>query len=186
MEAFGLLMHGFAVLLTWKTLALMMIGLVLGIFVGVLPGLGGPNGVAILLPLTFTMDPTSAIVMLSCIYWGALFGGAITSILFNIPGEAWSVATTFDGYPMAQQGKAAEALTAAFTSSFIGSLVAVLLITFLAPLISSFALKFGPPRPGSTPTKMPSTRPTIMSAMIFQVSSTLKPYSRRPSASTAR
>src|SRR5690242_20931605 len=69
MEAFGLLMHGFAVLLTWKTLALMMIGLVLGIFVGVLPGLGGPNGVAILLPLTFTMDPTSAIVMLSCIYW---------------------------------------------------------------------------------------------------------------------
>ena len=145
MEAFGLLMHGFAVLLTWKTLLLMMVGLVLGIFVGVLPGLGGPNGVAILLPLTFTMDPTSAIVMLSCIYWGALFGGAITSILFNIPGEAWSVATTFDGYPMAQQGKAAEALTAAFTSSFIGSLVAVLLITFLAPMISSFALKFGPP-----------------------------------------
>jgi putative tricarboxylic transport membrane protein len=145
MEAFGLLVHGFAVLLTWKTLALMMIGLVLGIFVGVLPGLGGPNGVAILLPLTFTMDPTSAIVMLSCIYWGALFGGAITSILFNIPGEAWSVATTFDGYPMAQQGRAAEALTAAFTSSFIGSLVAVLLITFLAPMISSFALKFGPP-----------------------------------------
>jgi TctA family transporter len=145
MEAFGLLMHGFAVLLTWKTLALMMVGLVLGVFVGVLPGLGGPNGVAILLPLTFTMDPTSAIVMLSCIYWGALFGGAITSILFNIPGEAWSVATTFDGYPMAQQGRAAEALTAAFTSSFIGSLVAVLLITFLAPMISSFALKFGPP-----------------------------------------
>ena len=145
MEAFGLLLHGFAVLLTWKTLALMMVGLVLGIFVGVLPGLGGPNGVAILLPLTFTMDPTSAIVMLSCIYWGALFGGAITSILFNIPGEAWSVATTFDGYPMAQQGRAAEALTAAFTSSFIGSLVAVLLITFLAPGIASFALRFGPP-----------------------------------------
>ena len=145
MEAFGLLLHGFAVLMTWKTIALMMVGLVLGIFVGVLPGLGGPNGVAILLPLTFTMDPTSAIVMLSSIYWGALFGGAITSILFNIPGEAWSVATTFDGYPMAQQGRAAEALTAAFTSSFIGSLVAVLLITFLAPLISSFALKFGPP-----------------------------------------
>ncbi|MGA7251316.1 MAG: tripartite tricarboxylate transporter permease, partial [Pseudolabrys sp.] len=145
MEAFTLLAHGFVVLLTWKTLALMMVGLVLGIFVGVLPGLGGPNGVAILLPLTFTMDPTSAIVMLSCIYWGALFGGAITSILFNIPGEAWSVATTFDGYPMAQQGRAAEALTAAFTSSFIGSLFAVLLITFLAPGIASFALQFGPP-----------------------------------------
>ena len=92
MEALGLLFYGFSVLMTWKILALMMVGLTLGIFVGVLPGLGGPNGVAILLPLTFTMDPTSAIVMLSCIYWGALFGGAITSILFNIPGEPWSVA----------------------------------------------------------------------------------------------
>jgi putative tricarboxylic transport membrane protein len=145
MEAFDLLFQGFQVLLTWNKLALMMLGLVLGIFVGVLPGLGGPNGVAILLPLTFSMDPTSAIVMLSCIYWGALFGGAITSILFNIPGEAWSVATTFDGYPMAQQGRAAEALTAAFTSSFFGSLIAVLLITFLSPRIAEFALKFGPP-----------------------------------------
>jgi TctA family transporter len=144
-EALGLLLYGFKVLLTWKTIALMLVGLTLGIFVGVLPGLGGPNGVAILLPLTFSMDPTSAIVMLSCIYWGALFGGAITSILFNIPGEAWSVATTFDGYPMAQKGQAAEALTAAFTSSFIGSLVAVLLITFLAPRIADFALRFGPP-----------------------------------------
>src|SRR6478609_1409175 len=145
MEALGLLFHGFAVLLTWKILSLMLVGLLLGIFVGVLPGLGGPNGVAILLPLTFTMDPTSAIVMLSCIYWGALFGGAITSILFNIPGEAWSVATTFDGYPMAQQGQAGAALTAAFTSSFFGALVAVIMITFLAPLVAKFALNFGPP-----------------------------------------
>src|SRR5260370_6061136 len=107
MEAFGLLLHGFTVLLTWKTLLLMMVGLVLGIFVGVLPGLGGPNGVAILLPLTFTIDPTSAIVMLSCIYCCALFGGAITSILFNIPGDAWSLATPFSGYPSAQQGRPA-------------------------------------------------------------------------------
>jgi len=145
MEAFELLFHGFQVLLTWDKLLLMLLGLILGILIGVLPGLGGPNGVAILLPLTFSMDPTSAIVMLSCIYWGALFGGAITSILFNIPGEAWSVATTFDGYPMARQGRAAEALTAAFTSSFIGSLVAVIMITFLAPRIASFALRFGPP-----------------------------------------
>ena len=145
MEAFELLLQGFLTLMTVQKLALMMVGLILGIFVGVLPGLGGPNGVAILLPLTFTMDPTSAIVMLSCLYWGALFGGAITSILFNIPGEAWSVATTFDGYPMAQKGQAAQALTAAFTSSFIGSLVAVILITFLAPRIADFALRFGPP-----------------------------------------
>ena len=75
------------------------------------------------------MSPTSAIIMLSCIYWGALFGGAITSILFNIPGEPWSVATTFDGYPMAQKGQAGEALTAAFTSSFVGALFAVIVIT---------------------------------------------------------
>ena len=83
--------------------------------------------------------------MLSCIYWGALFGGAITSILFNIPGEPWSVATTFDGYPMAQQGRAGEALTAAFTSSFVGALFAVIMITLVAPLVASFALRFGPP-----------------------------------------
>ena len=107
MEALESLFHGFGVLLTFHNMLLMLVGICLGILVGVLPGLGGPNGVAILLPLTFTMDPTSAIVLLSCIYWGALFGGAITSILFNIPGEAWSVATTFDGYPMAQKGEAA-------------------------------------------------------------------------------
>lgn len=138
-------MHGFAVALTPLNLLLMFIGVSLGVIIGVLPGLGGANGIAILLPLTFSMEPTSAIIMLSCIYWGALFGGAITSILFNIPGEPWSVATTFDGYPMAQQGRAAEALTAAFTSSFVGALVAVIMITFLAPLVARFALQFGPP-----------------------------------------
>ena len=136
---------GFAVALTPFNLMLMMIGIMLGVIIGVLPGLGGANGVAILLPLTFSMPPTSAIILLSCIYWGALFGGAITSVLFNIPGEPWSVATTFDGYPMAQQGRAGEALTAAFTSSFVGAFVAVLMITFLAPLVAKFALKFGPP-----------------------------------------
>jgi putative tricarboxylic transport membrane protein len=139
------LFNGFAVVLTPFNFLLMMIGIVLGVVIGVLPGLGGANGVAILLPLTFTMPPTSAIIMLSCIYWGALFGGAITSILFNIPGEPWSVATTFDGYPMAQQGRAGEALTAAFTSSFVGAFVAVVMITFLAPLVAQFALQFGPP-----------------------------------------
>ena len=145
MEDIGNLMQGFAVALTWKNLLFMLVGILLGVLIGVLPGLGGANGVAILLPLTFTMPPTSAIIMLSCIYWGALFGGAITSILFNIPGEPWSVATTFDGYPMAQQGRAAEAMTAAFTSSFVGALVAVIMITFLAPLVAKFALRFGPP-----------------------------------------
>jgi len=145
LEEINALFHGFSVALTPFNLMLMVIGVVLGVLIGVLPGLGGANGIAILLPLTFTMPPTSAVIMLSCIYWGALFGGAITSILFNIPGEPWSVATTFDGYPMAQQGKAGEALTTAFTSSFIGAFFAVVMITFLAPLVAKFALKFGPP-----------------------------------------
>ena len=144
MEEVASLMQGFSIALTPYNLALMFIGIVLGVIIGVLPGLGGANGVAILLPLTFTMPPTSAIIMLSCIYWGALFGGAITSILFNIPGEPWSVATTFDGHPMARKGQADEALTAAFTSSFVGAFVAVVVITFLAPIIARFALKFGP------------------------------------------
>ncbi|HEY8358622.1 MAG TPA: tripartite tricarboxylate transporter permease [Ramlibacter sp.] len=145
MNEISALFHGFSVILTPMNMLLMLVGILLGVLIGVLPGLGGANGVAILLPLTFSMSPTSAIIMLSCIYWGALFGGAITSILFNIPGEPWSVATTFDGYPMAQEGRAAEALTAAFTSSFVGALVAVIMITFLAPLVAGFALKFGPP-----------------------------------------
>jgi putative tricarboxylic transport membrane protein len=138
-------MQGFGVALTPFNLMLMFVGVILGVIIGVLPGLGGANGVAILLPLTFSMPPTSAIIMLSCIYWGALFGGAITSILFNIPGEPWSVATTFDGYPLAQKGRAGTALAAAFTSSFVGALVAVILITFLSPVVASFALQFGPP-----------------------------------------
>ena len=115
MEEISSLIQGFGVALTPFNLMLMFVGVVLGVIIGVLPGLGGANGVAILLPLTFTMPPTSAIIMLSCIYWGALFGGAIKSILFNIPGEPWSVATTFDGYPLGQKGRAGAALTTAFT-----------------------------------------------------------------------
>lgn len=145
MDEINNLFHGFAVALTFQNILFMLVGILLGVLIGVLPGLGGANGVAILLPLTFSMSPVSAIIMLSCIYWGALFGGAITSILFNIPGEPWSVATTFDGYPMAQQGRASHALTAAFTSSFVGALFAIVVVTFLAPVVAKFALEFGPP-----------------------------------------
>src|SRR5512144_784892 len=144
MEDIGNLFHGFAVVVQPFNLVLMVVGIVLGVIIGVLPGLGGANGVAILLPLTFSMSPTSAIIMLSCIYWGAPFGGAITSSVLNMPGEPWSVATTFDGHPMAQQGRAGEPLTAAFTSSFVGALFAVIMITLVAPLVASFALQFGP------------------------------------------
>src|SRR5687768_4116712 len=143
MEELANLFQGFAVALQPFNIGVMLLGIVLGVLIGVLPGLGGANGVAILLPLTFSMSPTSAIIMLSCIYWGALFGGAITSVLFNIPGEPWSVATTFDGHPMAQNGRAGEALTAAFTSSFVGALFAVIMITLVAPLVARFALQFG-------------------------------------------
>jgi putative tricarboxylic transport membrane protein len=136
---------GFQIALTPYNLFIAVVGILLGTIIGVLPGLGGANGVAILLPLTFTMPPTSAIILLTCIYWGALFGGAITSVLFNIPGEPWSVATTFDGYPMARSGQSGQALTAAFTSSFVGALFSIVLITFFAPLLAEVALRFGPP-----------------------------------------
>ena len=134
----------------------MLVGIMLGVIIGVLPGLGGANGVAILLPLTFSMPPTSAIILLSCIYWGALFGGAITSILFNIPGEPWSVATTFDGHPMAQKGQAGEALTAAFTSSFIGALFAVIVITLAAPLVAKLRPAVRPAPRSSPSSSSPS------------------------------
>jgi putative tricarboxylic transport membrane protein len=136
---------GFQVAVTPYNLFIAVVGILLGTIIGVLPGLGGANGVAILLPLTFTMPPTSAIILLTCLYWGALFGGAITSVLFNIPGEPWSVATTFDGYPLAKDGQSGQALTAAFSSSFVGALFSIVLITFFAPLLAEVALKFGPP-----------------------------------------
>jgi len=139
------LLLGFQIAITPYNLLVAVVGITLGTVIGVLPGLGGANGVAILLPLTFTMPPTSAIILLTSIYWGALFGGAITSILFNIPGEPWSVATTFDGYPMARQGQGGQALTAAFTSSFVGAFFSIVLITFFAPVLAEIALRFGPP-----------------------------------------
>ena len=130
MEALGLLMHGFAVLLTWKTIALMMVGLVLGIFVGVLPGLGGPNGVAILLPLTFTMDPTSAIVMLSCIYWGALFGGA----------SLYGLVTAFLSRTEATETFVTRAQLRRVMAVFVPTLLFCLAMQFLGLYVASFLL----------------------------------------------
>jgi putative tricarboxylic transport membrane protein len=145
MEALTNLLFGFTVAFTPYNLMVAATGVFLGIIIGVLPGLGGTSGVAILLPLTFVMPPTSGIIFLASIYWGALFGGAITSILFNIPGEPWSVATMFDGYPMAKQGRAGEALACAFIPGFFASLLSILLFTFFAPPLAEIALKFGPP-----------------------------------------
>jgi len=142
---FGHLMDGFGIVFSTYHLGLMAVGVLLGILVGVLPGLGAPNGVSLLIPLTFTMDPISAIILLTSMYWGALFGGSTTSILFNIPGEPSSVATTFDGYPMAQQGHATKALTLAFISAGIGALIGVTVITILSGWVTQFALKFSSP-----------------------------------------
>jgi TctA family transporter len=122
----------------------MMIGVLLGILVGVLPGLGAPNGVSLLLPLTFSMDPVAAIILLTSMYWGALFGGSTTSILFNIPGEPSSVATTFDGYPLAKKGHATEALSYAFLSAGFGALLGVIIITLLSGWVARFAMQFSP------------------------------------------
>jgi len=134
MDELQSLFHGFGIALTVPNLGYMLIGITLGVLIGVLPGLGGANGIAILLPLTFSMNPTSAIIMLSCIYWGALFGGAITSILFNIPGEPWSVATTFDGYPMARDGRPTTALATAFGSAAFGALVGSMIVGLFVEL----------------------------------------------------
>jgi TctA family transporter len=145
MENLESLLHGFTIVLSIQHLALMLVGVLLGILVGVLPGLGAPNGVSLLLPLTFGMSPVAAIILLSSMYWGALFGGSVTSILFNIPGEPSSVATTFDGYPMARDGRPSTALATAFGSAAFGALVGVLLITLLASWVAKAALAFGPP-----------------------------------------
>ena len=145
MGNFDLLMHGFAVAITPMHIMLMIGGVLMGLVVGVLPGLGAPNGVSLLIPLTFALDPTSAIILLSSMYWGALFGGSTTSILFNIPGEPSSVATTFDGYPMARSGQSTRALTLAFMSAGFGALLGVIVITLLAGWASQFALRFGAP-----------------------------------------
>jgi TctA family transporter len=145
MTNFESLLHGFGVALTTYHVLLMIVGVMLGILVGVLPGLGAPNGVSLLLPLTFSMDPVAAIILLTSMYWGALFGGSTTSILFNIPGEPSSVATTFDGYPMARNGQAVHALTLAFLSAAFGALIGVLLITLLSTWAANFALRFGSP-----------------------------------------
>ncbi len=138
------LAQGFLVALTMKHVLLMIVGVAFGLVVGVLPGLGAPNGVGLLLPLTFTMEPVSAVILLTSLYWGALIGGSTTSILFNIPGEPSSVATTFDGYPMAKAGEATKALTFAFLSSGFGALFGVVVVTLLAGQVARFALLFSP------------------------------------------
>src|SRR6267143_4076116 len=141
MDVLGLLAGGFATALHPVNLFFLLVGVTLGLVIGVLPGLGGTSGVAILLPISVVVargdiqgaNSTTAVILLCGIYWGALFGGVITSILFNIPGEPWSVVLLFDGFPLAKKlGKPALALSSSFFASFIGAFIATVLFTFFA------------------------------------------------------
>jgi putative tricarboxylic transport membrane protein len=144
-EILGLLMDGFAVALQPFNLMLIVIGCTLGLFIGAMPGLGSVNGVAILLPLTFLVPPTGAIIFLAALYYGAMYGGAISSVMLGIPGASTAVATTFDGRPLAKQGYADKALTGAAVASFVGGTISVVLFTFFAPPLAHVALVFGAP-----------------------------------------
>ncbi len=143
-EILGLLAGGLAQAFEPLNFGMIILGCVLGLLVGAMPGLGSVNGVAILLPITFLVPPTAAIIFLAAIYYGAMYGGAISSITLGIPGASTAVATVFDGRPLAQAGHADKALTAAAVASFIGGTISVVLFTLFAPPLAAFALKFGP------------------------------------------
>jgi len=145
MEIFELLLNGFVIAFEPLNLGLIVLGCAVGLFIGAMPGLGSVNGVAILLPMTFLVPPTGAIIFLGAIYYGAMYGGAISSIMLGIPGASTAVATTFDGRPMALQGHADKALVAAAAASFVGGSVGVILFTLFAPPLAEVALTFGSP-----------------------------------------
>ncbi|WP_394327822.1 tripartite tricarboxylate transporter permease [Nocardiopsis alborubida] len=139
------MISGFGVVLEPVNLLYCLIGVVVGMLVGVLPGLGPAATIAILLPLTFGLEPVTAIIMLAGIFYGAQYGGTITSVLLRLPGEASSVVTVFDGHMLARQGRAGTALGIAAVGSFVGGTVSIVALSLLAPLVASFALDFGPP-----------------------------------------
>ena len=145
MDTFHLLMNGFAAAMQPTNLLFAFIGSMLGTLIGVLPGIGPAAGCAMLIPVTLVMNPTGAIIMLAAIYYGAMYGGTITSVLVNVPGEAASAVTCLDGYAMAKQGRAGPALSIAAIGSFIGGIVATLGLVLVAVPLTRFALSFGPP-----------------------------------------
>ncbi|MFC5730625.1 MULTISPECIES: tripartite tricarboxylate transporter permease [Nocardioides] len=138
-------LDGFSLVTQPQNLLYCLIGVLVGMLIGVLPGLGPAATIAILLPITYSIDPVSAIIMLAGIYYGAQYGGTITSVLLRLPGEASSVVTVFDGFALAKQGKAGTALGIAAIGSFVGATVSIIGLTLLAPVVAGFALDFGPP-----------------------------------------
>ncbi|HWI53693.1 MAG TPA: tripartite tricarboxylate transporter permease [Symbiobacteriaceae bacterium] len=145
MEGLHFLAGGFATALSATNLFYCFIGALLGTMIGVLPGIGPISGVAMLIPFTFGMNPTTAIIMMAGVYYGAMYGGSTTSILINTPGENSSVVTTLDGYQMAKQGKAGAALAVAAIGSFIAGTISVIMLMIMAPALSKIAINFGPP-----------------------------------------
>jgi len=145
LDALQYWIQGFAVATLPMNLLYAFIGCVLGTLIGVLPGLGPAAGTAILIPVTFSLDPIGGIIMLAAIYYGAMYGGTITSVLVNVPGEAASVITCLDGYQMAKQGRAGPALGIAAIGSFIGGTFATLALMVVSLPLANFALRFGPP-----------------------------------------
>jgi putative tricarboxylic transport membrane protein len=139
------ILSGFETVFEPTNLLLCFVGVTVGMLVGVLPGLGPAATIAILLPATYGLEPASAIILLAGIFYGAQYGGTVTSVLLNLPGEASTVVTALDGHQMAKQGRAGSALGVAAVGSFIGATIAILGLTVLAPVVSSFALDFGPP-----------------------------------------
>ena len=133
---------GFSVLADPMTIVYSLIGVVCGVIIGALPGLGPSVGIAVLLPMCYGLDPACALCMLCGIYYGAMYGGSITSILINTPGDSAAIMTTLDGYPMARQGKAGKALGMSCLASVIGGTISVVLFMSLAPVVSNFATKF--------------------------------------------
>ncbi|KJZ17984.1 tripartite tricarboxylate transporter permease [Loktanella sp. S4079] len=146
METFASLADGFAIALTWQNLLLALLGCFLGTIMGALPGLGPSNGVAILIPLAFTLGlgATPSLILLTSVYYGAMYGGRISSILLNIPGDEPAMMTCLDGYPMAQKGMAGQALSLSGVASFVGAFFATWGLIFLAPQLVKIALLFGP------------------------------------------
>src|SRR2546427_4302022 len=145
LESLTSLGYGFTIALQPQNLLYCFIGVTMGTLVGVLPGIGPTATIALLLPATFKLNPISAIIMLSGIFYGAMYGGSTTSILLNIPGEAASVVTCLDGYQMARQGRAGAALAISAFGSFIAGTLSIFGLILLAPPLAAFAIKFGPP-----------------------------------------
>ncbi|MCD9153140.1 tripartite tricarboxylate transporter permease [Aeromicrobium duanguangcaii] len=145
MDVLQQLLYGFEVVLTPENLMAALIGCLAGTMVGVLPGLGPTAGAAVLLPLTFTMGPVAGLIMIASIYYGVQYGGSLTSVLLNIPGETSSIMTTIDGYQLTRQGRAGAALFIVTIGSFIAATISVILVSFIGPPVASFAMGFGPP-----------------------------------------